>query len=175
MRKENGIASRNMHQKLYARTVQNAKTVARSSDFPPFLFTLLCLKFSWSGTKPWASSHTPTMWNFQFVSSRWEGNNEDTRQQIFEDWVEMIKSTANRWRVPQHVRRTLPPHAHIRLGLDFTKLWYAQGAGREAKELDYCSSVEEIFEKLRRQSNTAYTILKFAQVVTARKRKFLIK
>jgi hypothetical protein len=65
------------------------------------------------GDKAFASSHTPTMWNFQFCSSRWEGNNEDTRQQIFEDSVEIIKSTANRWRVPQNVRRILPPHAHI--------------------------------------------------------------
>ena len=63
-------------------------------------------------------------------------------------WFQQVKSACHKWRVPQNIHRALPLTCHIELGLDYTKLWYADDQGVEPVNLPYYSTVEQIFGEL---------------------------
>ena len=67
-------------------------------------------------------------------------------------WLLQVKSACHKWRVPQNIRWALPLTCHIELGLDYTKLWYADGQVAELVDLPYYPSVEQIFAELSQQS-----------------------
>ena len=73
---------------------------------------------------------------------------------IFTMWMQEVTSTYHKWRVPQNIHRVLPPTYHIELGLDHTKLWYADSQATESTDLPFYPTVNEIFNELARQCNT---------------------
>ena len=46
-------------------------------------------------------------------------------KEIFSMWILQVKSACHKWRVPQNIHRALPLTCHIEVGLDYTKVWYA--------------------------------------------------
>ena len=75
-------------------------------------------------------------------------------KKIFTMWLQQVKSTCHKWRVPQNIRRALPPTCHIELGIDHTKLWYVNDQAAEPTELPFYPTVDEIFGALTRQYST---------------------
>ena len=69
-------------------------------------------------------------------------------KQIFSIWLQEVKSTCHKWRVPQNIRRALPPTCHIELGLDHTKIWYVDKEAVESTDLPSYLTVDEIFNEL---------------------------
>lgn len=60
---------------------------------------------------------------------------------------------------PSNICHVLPPIAQIELGLDYTKVWYANEQATKLAKLDYIPMVVNIFNELTRQANMAFHIL----------------
>ena len=80
-------------------------------------------------------------------------------------WLLQVKSACHKWRDSQKIRRALPPTCHIKLGLDYTKLWYADGQATEPVDLPYYPFVEQIFAELSRQYRTITPIPSLAKEI----------
>ena len=77
---------------------------------------------------------------------------------FLENWFPNLKVQTTRWRVPQNIRRCLPPTTHIQLELDHTAVWHLQGSTAKEKTLDYYPTFKEIFTELAHQSKTKIAI-----------------
>lgn len=96
----------------------------------------------------------PSMYNYSCFKIKAKDKGEPSPKEMFAMWLQQIKSAFHKWRVPQNIHRSLPPTCHIKLGLDYTKLWYVDGHAVEPVELTYYPMVDQIFGELTQQSNT---------------------
>ena len=96
----------------------------------------------------------PPMYNYSFFKIKTKIKGEPSPKEMFAMWLQLIKSSYHKWHIPQNIRRALPPMCHIELGLEYTKVWYVDGHVAEPVELPYCSTIDQIFGELTRQSRT---------------------
>ena len=95
----------------------------------------------------------PSMYNYACFKIRTKSLAIPNPKHIFTMWLQEVKSSCHKWRVPQNIRRALPPTYHIKLGLNYTKIWYVDDQAAELTELSFHPKVDEIFGELDRQSN----------------------
>ena len=98
------------------------------------------------------------MWHFNLFSMAIIPLEQEEGKVFLEHWFQNLKIRTTRWRVPQNIRRCLPPTTHIQLELDHTTVWHKQGSSAKAKPLEYYPIVEEIFIELARKAKTNITI-----------------
>ena len=65
------------------------------------------------------------MYNYTCFKIKSKIKGDPSPKDIFSMWLLQVKSACHKWRVSQKIRRALPSTCHINLGLDYTKLWYA--------------------------------------------------
>jgi hypothetical protein len=107
----------------------------------------------------------PSMYNYTCFKSKSKIKRDPSPKEIFSMWLLQIKSSCHKWRVPQNIHRALPPTCHIELGLDHTKLWYADGQGAELVDLPYYPTIKQIFGELTQQSRTITPIPSLAKEI----------
>ena len=103
------------------------------------------------------------MWNFKPFSMARTPLQQEENKLFLEHWFQNLKIRIARWRVPQNIRRCLPPTTHIQLELDHTTVWHKKGSVAKTKPLDYYPIVELIFIELARKYKTDITILEAAK------------
>ena len=90
------------------------------------------------------------MWCFKPFSMARTPLEHEEGKVFLEHWFQNMKVRTARWRVPQNIRRCMPPTTHIQLELDHTAVWHQQGSIAKEKPLDYYPTVEDIFTELAR-------------------------
>ena len=92
----------------------------------------------------------PSMYNYRCFKIKTKVKGEPSPKEIFAMCLQEIKLACHKWRAPQNIRRALPLTCHIELGLDYTKLWYADDQATEPVELPYYLMIEQIFGEMTR-------------------------
>ena len=84
------------------------------------------------------------MYNYTCFKIKFKIRGDPIPTEIFSMWLLQVKSSCHKWKV-QNIHQTLPLACNIDLGLDYTKLWYADDQVAEPVDLPYYPSVEQIF------------------------------
>ena len=100
----------------------------------------------------------PSMYNYSCFKTKSKSTGVPIPKKIITMWLQHVKSACQKWRVPQNIRRALPPTYHIELGLNHTKLRYVDGQAAEPTKLPFYPIVDHIFGELSRQSSMIMSI-----------------
>ena len=95
--------------------------------FYSLLIWITITKISPVGRLEFTILSTLTMYNYSCFKIRSKVLGIPSPKQILTLWLQEVKSICHKWRVPQNIRRDLPPTCHIEIELDHTKLWYVNG------------------------------------------------
>ena len=115
-------------------------------------------KISLVGRPEFTSLLVPMMYNYSCFKIKAKTMGIPSPRQIVTIWLQEVKSTYHKWRVPQNIWWALPLTFHIELGLDHSKVWYVNGQATKPTDLPFYPTIDEIFNELAKQSNTLYPI-----------------
>ena len=133
--------------------------------FCSLLIWITMSKISPIGRPKFTNLSRPSMYNYTCFKIKSKIKGDPSPKEIFSMWLLQVKSTCHKWRVLQNIHWALPLTCHIELGLDYTKLWYADDQAAKPVDLPYNPSIKQIFMELSRQSRTITPISSLAKEI----------
>ena len=104
--------------------------------FPSLLIWIAMYHLCPVGHKDFLEPTRFHMWHFKPFSMARTPLEQEEGKVFLEDWFQNLKIRTTRWRVPQNIRRYLPPTTHIQLELDHTAVWHEKGSTVKSNPLD---------------------------------------
>lgn len=144
-------------------TMKNFQEEGKAIRFSILLIWIAIVKTSPVDEVFFTSTSTLAINHFKCFSPMDKTTRPTKPKEILDKWLQMVKSTSNKWRSPKNIQHDFPPNYQIEMGLNHTKISYEHGFVTQLANLDYVPLVDTLFKDLIRKSNTIYLFLTFQE------------